>query len=100
MNTYVANIRLKRITPIPRDPRLDVLMEDLGFFPFRPGVPPEGLDENAGFTQWEYAGNHALAAAPLQAMLEGRIKHEVQEEIGVTVSRVRIRAACFSRAIP
>jgi hypothetical protein len=35
MPTYVVNVHLKGIIPLPRHSRLDELMESLGFFPRR-----------------------------------------------------------------
>jgi hypothetical protein len=91
MPTYVANIHLKGIAPVCRYLRLDELMESLGFCPWRPSVPVKDPDEENGFSQWEYAANHPLDAEPLKAMLEERIGTEIQGDIDVTVSRVRIK---------
>jgi hypothetical protein len=91
MQTYAVNVDLKGITPIPRHPRLDELMENLGFLPWRPGVPPEDQDEDNRFSQWEYAGNHPLGADPLKHLIEGRIKSEIQDDVDVTVLQVRIK---------
>ena len=91
MPTYVVNIHLKGIVPIPRHPTLDDLMGSSGFLPFRPGVPPEGPDEDNTFSQWEYAANSPLGADRLKAMLKGRIKSEIQNDVGVTVWQVRVR---------
>jgi hypothetical protein len=91
MQTYAVNVDLKGIFPIPRDPRLDKLMESLGFLPWRPGVPPEDQDEDKHFSQWEYAGNHSLGADPLKHLIERRIKSEIQDDVDVTVLQVRIK---------
>jgi hypothetical protein len=92
MPTYVVTIHLKAIAPIARHPALDDLMGSLGFLPFRPGIPPEDSDEDKSFSQWEYAGNSPLEADQLAAVLETRIKSEIQSNIEVTVSLVRVRA--------
>jgi hypothetical protein len=92
MPTYVVNVHLRGIAPVHRYLELDALMESLGFLPWRPGVPAEDPDEENGFSQWEYAANHPLSAEPLKAMLEERIKTEIQGDIDVTVTRVRVRA--------
>jgi hypothetical protein len=92
MPTYAINVDLKEITPIPRHSRLDKLMENVGFFPWRPSVPPEVQDEDSRFSQWEYAGNHSLSADPLKDLIKGRIKSEIQGGVDVTVLQVRIRA--------
>ena len=91
MPTYVVNIHLKGIAPIARHPALDDLMDSLGFLPLRPGVPPEGPDEDSSFSQWEYAANSPLEADQLAAVLETRIKSEIQNDVDVTVSQVRVR---------
>jgi hypothetical protein len=91
MPTYVVNIHLKGIDPIARHPALDDLMGSLDFLPFRPGVPPEGTDENKTFSQWEYAANSPLEAGRLAAVLEARIKSEIRNHVDVTVSQVRPR---------
>jgi hypothetical protein len=92
MPTYVVNIHLKGIAPIARHAALDDLMGSLGFLPFRPGVPPEGPDEYSSFSQWEYAANSPLEADQLTALLQTRIKSEIQNNIEVTVWQVRARA--------
>ncbi len=89
MPTYVVNIHLKGIAPIARHPTLDDLMGSSGFFPFRPGVPPEGPDNT--FSQWEYAANSPLGADRLESMLKARIKSEIQNDVHVTVWQVRVR---------
>jgi hypothetical protein len=91
MQTYAVNVDLKGITPIPRDSCLDELMESLGFFPWRPGVPPEDQDEDNRFSDWEYAGNHPLGADSLKYLIEGQIKSEICDEVDVTVLQVRIK---------
>jgi hypothetical protein len=91
MPTYVINVDLKGITRIPRHSRLDELMESLGCFPWRPGVPPEDQDEHSHFSQWEYAANHSLRADPLKHLIEGRIKSEIQGDVDVTVLQIRIK---------
>jgi hypothetical protein len=91
MPTYAINVDLEGIPPMPRHSRLDELMESLGCFPWRPGVPPEGQAEHCHFSQWEYAGNHSLSAVPFKHLIEGRIKSELQGDVDVTVLQVRIR---------
>jgi hypothetical protein len=91
MPTYVVNVHLKGITPIPRHSRLDELMEILGFFPWRPGVSPEDQDEDNRLSQWEYAGNHSLDVDSLKVMIEALIRSEVEGDIDATVLQVRIR---------
>ena len=92
MPTYVVNIHIKGIAPIARHPALDDLMGSLGFLPFRPGVPPEGPDEDKTFSQWLYAANSPLEADRLADVLEARIKSEIQNDVDVSVSQVRVRA--------
>ncbi len=92
MPTYVVSIHIKGVAPVARHSALDDLMDSLGFFPFRPGVPPEGQDEDKTFSQWEYAGNSPLEAFHLTAVLESRIKPEIQNDVDATVSLVRVRA--------
>jgi hypothetical protein len=91
MPSYVVNIHLKGIAPIARHPEIDDLMGSLGFFPFRPGVPPEDSDEDKTFSQWEYASNAGLGTDQLKALLNARVKSEVQNDIDVTVSQARVR---------
>ena len=91
MPTYVVNIHIKGIAPIARHPVLDDLMAGLGFFPFRPAVPPESPDEGKTFSQWEYAGNSSLEVDQLVAVLQLRIKSEIKNDVDVTVSQVRVR---------
>jgi hypothetical protein len=100
MQTYVVNLDLKRITPIPRHSRLDELMESLGFVPWRPGVPPEDHDKDNRFVQWEYAGNHFLSIDLLKHLVEGRIRVEIKDEVDVTVLPVTIKAARLRRPGP
>jgi len=91
MPTYVVNIHIKGIAPIARHPALDDVMGSLGFLPFRPGVLPEDPDEDKIFSRWEYAANSRLGTDRLKAMLRARIKSEIQNDIDVTVSQVRVR---------
>jgi hypothetical protein len=86
-----VNVHLKGIAPIPRYFALDELMGGFGFLPFKPRVPPEGPDEDNSFARWEYAANSPLGPDRLRAMLEERIKTEIQDDIDVTVSQVRVR---------
>jgi hypothetical protein len=48
----------------------------------QPGGSEDDPDEENGFAQWEYAANHSLEAEPLKAMLEERIKTEIQADQG------------------
>ncbi len=91
MPTFVVNVHLRGITPIPRHSRLDQLMDSLGFFPLRPGLSAKDRDEDKRFSQWEYAGNHSLGADPLTHLIECSIESEVQGKVDVTVLQVRIK---------
>jgi len=90
MPTYVVTVHLREIVPVARSSTLDEVMVGFGFFPWRPGVPPEDEDAGVGFSRWEYAGNHALDAESLKETLVDQIMTEVQSNIDVTVTRVTV----------
>jgi hypothetical protein len=92
MPTYVVKVRLRGIEPVTRHFGLDEVVYGLGFFPWRPGVPPEDEDIGAVYSQWEYAGNHPLNPEAVKMMIESRLGSEIQPNIDVTIARVTVTA--------
>jgi hypothetical protein len=90
MPTYVVDVQLLGCAHVARCFALDRIMESSGFFPFRPGVPPEECDIGVRFSRWEYAGNQRLTTPALRKTLEANIREKIQHDISLTITRVRI----------